>query len=226
MVFKTLDKNNSALCEEYSGKDKNYLVIINPVKNNLCYIYCSSNSLYQKDNEESFISNVIENNRYEWQNRRASIRPKKEIFIRDIWLSWYVRGINSEYNTIEKLVSFLKLETKGYETVVLGVSSGGFIASIIATEIQAAMCIDFSGQFSLVNHFDHMKNNPFLREADESTKKYLESYNEIGKSDVPIYYLFPGRCEQDKIQFQYARNCKNVRAIQFFQKSMELHCYL
>lgn len=70
----------------------NYKIEYNSCKNGLAYIYCSSNALYEKDNLQSFEDKIIKEDRYEWSNLRADCKPEIEIFIRDIWLSWYVKG--------------------------------------------------------------------------------------------------------------------------------------
>ena len=85
----------------------NYKIEYNSCKNGLAYIYCSSNALYEKDNLQSFEDKIIKEDRYEWSNLRADCKPEIEIFIRDIWLSWYVKGINSRINTYDKLIDFI-----------------------------------------------------------------------------------------------------------------------
>ena len=104
----------------------------------------------------------MHNDRYEWLNLCAANRPSLEIYIRDIWLSWYVRGINSEINNYKKLVMFMKDLTKGYVVRCVGASSGGYIANILAMELNAEISYCFVGRFSLKNHFDHLNTNIFL----------------------------------------------------------------
>lgn len=152
-------------------------------------------------------------NRYEWTNRSAETIPAKEIFIRDIWLSWYSRGINSEVNSIEKLINYLKKETEGYDIVTVGVSSGGYIAAILASELCARLCFDFSGQFSLENHFDHVERNPFLKATRMGG--YIEAYRVIQGSDTNIFYFLPSGCEQDRSQARYTVGLDNVYKIEF-----------
>lgn len=162
--FHTLDWTNGLLQSVYCARNGNILIRNNNSANNLCYIYFSSNDLYIKDNKEDFLDKIVQDNRFEWTNRSAVVKPKKEIFLRDIWLSWYTLGVNSEINSVDKMIEYLKQETNGFEIVTVGVSSGGYIAAIIAVTLNATMCFDFSGQFSLANHFDHIEKNPFLHE--------------------------------------------------------------
>lgn len=88
-----MNKMLEAIEEQYTKE--NYKVQRNNKKNGLAYIYCSSNALYKKDDLQSFQEQVVENDRYEWSNLRANCKPELEVFIRDIWLSWYVKGINA-----------------------------------------------------------------------------------------------------------------------------------
>ena len=59
-------------------------------------------------------------------------------YIRDIWLSWYVVGINAKYNTIDALIRKMREETEGMQVITVGVSSGGFIAAILASSLKAS----------------------------------------------------------------------------------------
>lgn len=129
----------------------------------MCYIYFSSNDLYVKDLETDFRKKIIKNDRYEWVNRTVKGNPELEIFIRDIWLSWYVNVVNKELASLNNLISYLKEVTKGYMVTTAGVSSVGYVATIVATKLSAIRCFDFSGQFSLLHHFNHIINNPFLK---------------------------------------------------------------
>ena len=86
------------LIQEQYKKD-NFRIEYNDCKNGLAYIYCSSNALYKQDDPQSFTERVIIGDRYEWMNLRADSKPELEIFIRDIWLSWYVKGINERINS-------------------------------------------------------------------------------------------------------------------------------
>lgn len=202
-------------------ENKNIRIIDNPdTGNNYCYLYCSSNGLYRKDDPEDFQKKVIKEDRYEWENLKAELIPAREIFIRDIWLSWYVRGINAEINDYEKLIDYLADITKGYRLRCVGVSSGGFIANIIATELKAEICYSFSCQFSLRNHNDHLEKNPLLREYLETKgDHYFEYYRQIRKSDVRILYIYPDESEQDIIQHEFIKDCDNVISFAIHRES-------
>lgn len=124
-------------------KSNNFMIRYNDEihNNNLCYVYFSSNALYEKGNSESFKSIVVDANRYEWSNitkkYQNDLKPAKEIFVRDIYLSWYVKGINCKINSYDKLIALIGKLTEGYRVRCIGASSGGFIASIVGMTISA-----------------------------------------------------------------------------------------
>ena len=69
-----------------------------------------------------------------------------------------------KYNTIDALIKKMREETEGMQVITVGVSSGGFIAAILASSLKASYCLDFAGQFSLLHHWTHVDTNPFLKE--------------------------------------------------------------
>lgn len=192
----------------------NYKIKYNDSKNGLAYIYCSSNALYEKDNIRSFENQIIKGDRYEWSNIQAECAPELEIFIRDIWLSWYVKGINSKINSYDKLINFIRDLTKGYTIRCVGASSGGFIGTILAVELNAEISYSFAGQFSLSHHFDHLQQNPYLREyCTTGEEKYIEYYTRIPDSTTNIAYMFPKHSKQDQEQYELVRTMKQLHTI-------------
>lgn len=216
--FITLDETNPLIQSIYE-KD-NIKIRYNKLKNGLCYIYFSSNALYVKDSKEDFEKKIIQEDRFEWINRSADCKPELEIFVRDIWLSWYINGINNSQNSIEKTIDYLRQICKGYIVTTVGVSSGGYMAAITAACLNAEKCFDFSGQFSLIHHFDHVKENSFLKDYLEKHADggVLEAYRIINASDTSIYYFLPVRSQQDVEQSQFAAQCHNVKTIRFNSK--------
>lgn len=209
-------ENNIDINEGY--KRKNYVVRYNDTNNNFCYIYFASNGLYIKDDRNSFNQVINEQDKYEWKNLSAKLKPEKEIFIRDVWLSWYVKGINTTISDISKLIDFLQEETKEYKVVTVGNSSGGYIASIIAVKLNAYMCFNISGQYSLKNHNNNVNLNPLLNKYKNERGLYYESYLFIEKSEVPIVYLYPGEVDQDIQQSEFVKDLPNVYSFCFYSK--------
>ena len=96
--FELNDTNE--ILERYYQKG-NYKIEINKVKNKRCIIFFSGNGLYYPDTEESFQEIIIKKDRYEWKQVAQSEIIKEHyemmIFVRDIYKSFYVKGINSQY---------------------------------------------------------------------------------------------------------------------------------
>lgn len=217
-----LDDSNELL--KYVYLNDNYReIIINP-QSDLCYIFFSGNGLYFPDVKEVFEEMIIKLNHFEWTEISKSDYLRKVagkyIFIRDIYKSWYVTGINNRINTINKIVEFLRRETieKGYRVRTVGNSAGGYMAALIGALISAEIAYDFSGQFSLY--------------MDDSIDSYylLKKYKEDGRSnyyeilpyidcDVPIMYFFPWYCNDDLIQSKLVKNIKNVYSFAFDEKT-------
>ena len=93
----------TTIAENAYGKD-NYKVV-NRKKGGYCVIYCSSNSIWYPNEEYAFRQAIIERDRYEWENIHSTLATK-EIYVRDVYKSWYVSGINEHVDTINKLIHF------------------------------------------------------------------------------------------------------------------------
>lgn len=207
--FLTLDSDNYLINSVYVCENNNIKILDNDVENDYCFVYCSSNNLYIKDNQVDFLEKIVRKNRYEWVNRTAEIVPKREIFIRDVWLSWYARGINSKVDTIDKLIDYIAELTAGFNVVTCGVSSGGFIATALAIKLSAVVKVyNFSGQFSLGNHFDHIKINPFM--SGGQLGEYEELYKMLPRVSSDIYYFYPSKSKQDIIQSSFVKGENKV----------------
>lgn len=84
--WETLDWNNPDIKEVYASEESN-IKIRTGKKDGVAYIYFSSNALYKKDDRVDFVSKIIENNRFEWENITLDADHEKVIYIRDVWLS-------------------------------------------------------------------------------------------------------------------------------------------
>ena len=213
------------LQEQY--KKQNYLIVDNVASNNnYCYLYFSSNALYEKDNIDSFRNIVMANDHYEWRSLRAKVRPKREIFIRDIWLSWYVRGINAEINTYQQLIDFLRDVTKDYVVRCVGASSGGFIGNIVAMELRADLSYCFAGQFSLTHHFDHLEVNPYLREhVAQQGYHWVDYHSRLNDTTPKIIYFHPSLSAQDIEQHDQIRGIESITTISVAQSGHGICIY-
>lgn len=183
-----------------------------------CYIFVSGNGLYYPNTNENFLKTVVEGNRYEWQGiaggKDIQCIASKIIFIRDVYKQWYVKGINSEFDTIDAVVKLLKNLTNGYEVSVIGNSAGGCMATILAIKLNAKRCFSFSGQFSIM---DQVSDGLLLHayEKDEERNKYFDLTDDINEASVPIYYFYPARCEWDREQYQSIKQSDAIRSFGF-----------
>lgn len=213
-------KSPNSLVDNVYKKD-NYEVV-DYANTNLCYIFFSSNGLFFPDTTSEFIDKIIDKDRYEWKRMASSNevikRSGRHIFVRDIYKQWYIKGINQEINSIENLIFFLKELTQGYEVITVGSSAGGYIAALIAAEISAKYCFDFSGQISL---WEAVKTNPFVKAGvkDNAVKKYYDISKLIGDSECIYYYFYPQYNAKDVEQFAKIRMYPNVRGFSFGEKN-------
>ena len=137
-----------------------------------CYIFCASNDLFYPDEREVFRKVIIEKDRFEWSRISSSDQIVKNagrvILIRDIFKQWYVTGINSRINTMDKLIEHLRKLCKGYKVVTVGSSAGGYAAAVIAAMLNGEICIDLAGQNTLASvrsdfyrcHIGGARNHP------------------------------------------------------------------
>lgn len=115
-------------------KENNYIIKEFKSKRNVCYVFFSSQGIYDKPYDIEGMKNVFINERFEWKgissNRKIIRNCSKQIFIRDIGKELYQRGINDRINSINELVKFISDETKNMDVYLVGTSSGGYIAFI------------------------------------------------------------------------------------------------
>lgn len=98
-------------------------------------------------------------------------------------------GLGGKFVIMYALIRKMREETEGMQVITVGVSSGGFIAAILASSLKASYCLDFAGQFSLLHHWTHVDTNPFLKELyakNFAGSKYVKSnpvniYSKVAK---------------------------------------------
>lgn len=200
--FDIWDLNNEIIGRIY--KEDNYECVDTGVNSEWCYILFSSNGLYYPDTKETFESQIIKKNRYEWkwvvQNSKIPKRAARIIYVRDIHKIWYSYGINQQVNSVDKTLELLKDLTKGFKVVTIGSSAGGYMAVLTAVKLHAVYCINFSGQYKIEEKIGNLYSNlcPLLKDYR-------------GK----IYYFVPAYCQGDKEQYQLIEGEKSVRCFYF-----------
>ena len=179
----------------------NYKIEYNhAVDNNECVLYFSSNNIWFPNTEEEFCKSIFENDRYEWEKKPYRV-GRKNIYLRDIYKSWYIQGINEEISSVDAIVDWLRKETSGYEVVCIGSSAGGYMAALVGIMLKAKLIYAFSAQFCLYNE-GYYDVNPFLQKykSDADKEKYYDITDLVNKSDIPIVYIYPNRCRDDELQ--------------------------
>ena len=162
-VFQT----DSKIVQDVYRNQPNYLIEYNTQCTNkdYCAVYFCSNDIYYPNTEEIFKKRIIEKNFFEWYGSRIK-KAYKHIFIRDVFKQWYLAGINSNINTPEKLIEFLRKETEGYHTVMLGSSAGAYAAILYGSLLQTKKVIAFNPQYELKSFLNFGSITISIRIAD------------------------------------------------------------
>lgn len=198
---------------------KNYEIQeINP-ESDRAFIYFSSNGIYFPNTEKVFEERIVKGNRFDWK-RNVPKDVNKAIFIRDVLKSWYIKGINSEIDSIEKLATFLKSEVSGLRVTCVGSSAGGYAATLLGSLIKAERIFNFSGQFSLLTSLkdeNFRLEQPLLTKYESSPQisQYYSLNKFIRASQVPIFYFYPAHCPMDSMQFYEIDRIGNVYSFAF-----------
>ena len=205
--------NHINIVEEIYNKENYSIKVNNKTHDDICFIFFSSNDIWFPNTEEAFKRSFIEGDYYEWLNY-SDIQANKVIYVRDIYKSWYVTGINKELNSVDAVIEFLKKQTSGMRVITVGSSAGGYMASLAAALLNAEYCICFSAQFDLTGK-GAMGVNPFLRNysQDANRSKYYNIVEIIKKSKVLMFYIMPAYCESDKEQMDKVAGVENVHIL-------------
>lgn len=202
IIKKTYVENNNYKIEYSEGEDNSSCVAV----------YFSSNAIFYPDNEAVFTDTIVVKDRYEWNNNRIK-RANKHVFVRDIYKSWYLFGINSKLHNIESLCEFIKRETKGYkEIVIVGSSAGAYVAILIGTMIRANMILGFSPQWNL---YDENIAEKLHRKRPDLDIKNCQKYYDLTKYGdyESVFYFVPIFSEEDIIQLSHAERLTNIHII-------------
>lgn len=205
--------NYIEIAEQVYQKD-NYMIKVNQdCRNGVCYIFFSSNNIWFPNTEDAFRRSFIDNDRYEWKNFEK-LPAEKFIFVRDIYKSWYVTGINSRLDSANKVINFLKQETTGMKVITVGSSAGGYMAALTAACLNAEYSICFSGYFDLTVK-GALGVNPFLEkfQQDPDRSQYYHISDIIKKSQTDFFYVLPAYSDLDLEQLSRVSEIDNVHII-------------
>lgn len=199
-IVKSIYQNQENYKIEYSiGMPKEY-----------CIIYFSSNNIYFPNIGEVIHKEIIVKNRFEWYKTRVHY-GYKHIFIRDIQKQWYLGGINSRINSPQKLLSFLKEETKGFRIIMIGSSAGGFASVLYGQLLNAEKIYTFNGQFEisslLKTSCEAMDPLIFRNQNNRELRDWYDTRNFISNPSS-IYYFQSINSKWDITQYDHIKDLK------------------
>lgn len=215
-VFQT----DSELVKQVYEENNNYLIeYIESGDRSVCTIYFSSNDIYYPNTEEIFTKRIVRKNFFEWYHTRID-RAYKHIFIRDVFKQWYLTGINHKINSPEKLVEFLRNETKEFGTITtIGSSAGGYAAILYGSLINAKTAIAFNPQFEIASLLKRSSEqiDPLVFRLKDIRKQYYDIVPLINNC-TEMFYFFSSESQWDKEQSEHINLIPNLHKIRFKSK--------
>lgn len=175
----------------------------NPEKLPTCAVYFTSAGWYQREDMESLKEMVWVKNRFEWKKNLIKT-AQKHIFLRDVYMTWYVRGINSKLNSHEKVLEFIKEQTKGYRVILIGASAGGYMAAYVGLNIDAYKVFLFCAQFDL--RYDKVDIKSFEGNLEPKLMDY--------KGDN-MYFFTSRDFVNDVIEYKFSLSCPGIKTFLF-----------
>lgn len=217
---------------EAAYAENNFRIELTETKNKKALIFFTGNGLYaQKNRRASFLERILEYDRYEWwdigHSSKVTAAYEKIIFMRDIYAQYYLRGVNKNYNTQQKMAELLRKETEGYDITLCGSSAGAFAAAVMAEAIGAKRIYGISGCYDLKLIYGM---GPILDAEirNPNTECVLNACEQLKRSGVRIYNVYAGCCQTDIVQTEAIADC-NVLHFPFdsenHAKTMRGICY-
>jgi hypothetical protein len=185
----------------------NFKVLEGDIANGKCIVLFSGNGLYFPNTEDE-LSKIIKCDRYEWEK----LYPKnyeKIIFIRDVYKQWYIEGISTELDTVDKVKILIDEQIAGYKTTFVGSSAGGYAAVLFGNLCHADLIISLSGQFDLNDEKKREDANEILNKSLDH--RYLKLDGLVNKN---VVYFNPCYSSYDKPQVQLAHSINNIIVIE------------
>lgn len=181
-----------------------------------CAVYFSSNGLYFPSTEDVFRTQIIERNAFEFYGTR--IKVWKHILVRDIFKEWYIDGINSQINSFDKLILWIKSQTEGLDTYMVGISSGAFAAIIIGSLTNAKRVLAFNPQFELRTFETYLTQEALDHKIQPKDCPCKSGYWSAAPYITPstnIYYFYSNRSQVDIKQNEEIKGIDCIHRIEF-----------
>ena len=197
-----LDDSNPILKEYYS--QDNYRDIILRKEGKKCIIFFSGNGIYVPNDKKAFEDVIIEKDRYEWENLSDSEEIKlwadRIIFMRDIYKSWYVKGINEKINSVGEVVKWISQVTQGWDVVTCGNSAGGYMAAVVGSKIGAKCIFSFGGQWNITHALQEYR---LIQERYSGNCEYLDLTSLLKENKVPTFWFYSAKNDFDLVQYRF-----------------------
>lgn len=212
---------DSEIVQSVYNKLPNYKIVYDDsCSENRCAIYFSSNNIYYPNTEEIFRKRIVEKDFFEWYHTR--VKARKHIFVRDVFKQWYIDGINTEIDSPEKLLTWLKQEAGGQDVITIGSSAGGYAAILYGSLLGASKVFAFNAQFSLwhlVNSSSY-KNNPLLNKYKATGRSRLYLLKEYLNNTTNYFYFCSLKNKEDieqyRILFSSHFQLSNLYCLKFY----------
>jgi len=214
MNYNTIDDKLKKSIEDEYLKNNIKRIISNKVGNS--YIFPSSNGLYYPDNYLEFENKILQDDKYEWENISAYIKNAKEFhYLRDVYKQWYVKGVNYNINSIDKIINYYDnlIKNNKNDLITVGTSSGGYLSVILGIKLEAKMIFSFSGQFILEDMLNE-KNTILTKYKDDN--KYL-NLDILLKNNTKsnIFYFVSDKSAVDENDLKFAMKYPKIKIFIF-----------
>ena len=186
--------------KQFYDTKKNFKVEDNPRAEDpdLAVIYFSSLGIYTDEN----YMKALTSDYYEF-HRNPIRRAGRHIYVRDVCRAFYLNGINSNCNNLDKLLNLLKDYTKNYRIVTIGVSAGGYMAMLAGAILRAEYTISESGMITLDYYRSYLDKLPaWIKEKMSDKLKYWDITPYLNKIRQPVFQIGAALSVEDSINFQ------------------------
>ncbi len=210
--------NLEQYAEHFYQHKENYKIIDNPnaAEPDLCAVFFSSVGLYS---EKNFAAR-LDADYYEF-HRNPVRRAGRNIYVRDVLLSFYLDGINARVNSADKLFALLKELTQGYRVITIGVSAGGYMAMLAGSVLGAEYAVSESGTVNLDFMKHHFAKFPWARKwLQAADRPYWQIVPYLQQKPVTVYEFeaYNNPCDRENAALLSA-----VPSVKFFNIACDSH---
>lgn len=164
---------------------------------------------------------MADQDKYEWESlaRHDKLHScfGKAIFIRDIQQHFYVDGINHVIDSIDRIIEVLQPIVEGYEITTVGTSSGGYLAMLLGSVLNAKRAFSFCGQIDLTIWGGGNNSLSFSDFQSLYSRKDISKYNKwfvltpfLSGSACKVFHFYAGKNKADVRQALLTANLQNI----------------